>query len=78
MNEAVKEQFKIDIDQQIFDVIKQIESDVEEDIEHQLTGFLLIKGNFILHLLEGDSNIINTKFIKDYLYTEFKKEKSIY
>ena len=41
-----------------------------------LTGFLLVKGSFLVHLLEGESDILNL-FLR-YLHEEFNKEKSIY
>lgn len=69
----------------MFDTDKTQYKDIEEVIgewiktaqDHYntvLTGFLLVKGSFLVHLLEGESDILNL-FLR-YLHEEFNQEKS--
>lgn len=71
----------------LFETDKTQQNDIEEVIgewiksasEHYstlLTGFLLVKGSFLVHLLEGESDILNL-FLR-YLHEEFNKVKSRY
>jgi len=55
---------------------QMIEHKKEHETFSNLNGFYLVKGLFVIHLLEGDSKVLND-FIAE-LYREFKKEKTIY
>ena len=50
--------------------------DPEEKDKEIIQGYLLIKGAFCIHLLEGESTILND-FVLD-LYHDLHREKSIY
>lgn len=66
-----KGQYK-DIEEEIGDWIKK----AQDHYNTVLTGFLLVKGSFLVHLLEGESDILNL-FLR-YLHEEFNQEKSRY
>ena len=63
---------KIDIENIIYTWIRETSA----SLKTTLTGFLWIKGIYCLHLLEGDSKVLNL-FLK-YLYDESKKKDTIY
>lgn len=50
--------------------------DPEEKDKEILQGYLMLKGLFYIHLLEGESTILN-EFVAD-LHRELHREKSLY
>lgn len=69
-------QVEIDIDKMMKDKIEKDPQFSNQNITAGITGYFLIKGLFSIHMMEGDSMLLNA-FISD-LYQEFKKPKSIY
>lgn len=63
---------KVDIENIIYTWIRETGA----SLKTTLTGFLWIKGIYCIHLLEGDSKVLNL-FLK-YLYDESKKKDTIY
>lgn len=70
LNEAEKPQKDIE------EVISEWVRNAQDHYNTVLTGFLLVKGAFTVHLLEGESDILNL-FVRS-LHEEFNKEKSRY
>ncbi|CAD8114083.1 unnamed protein product [Paramecium sonneborni] len=62
---------KIDVEQVLTKQIKEL-----SDTQGQISGFLLIRGLFSLHLVETQSNVMNL-WMRN-LYAEYRKEKNIY
>ena len=60
----------------IKEVISEWVKNAKNHYNTDLTGFLLIKGSFTVHLLEGESDILNL-FLR-YLHEEFNRDKSRY
>ncbi len=60
----------------IEEVISEWIKTAQDHYNTSLTGFLLVKGLFLVHLLEGESDILNL-FLR-YLHEDFNKEKSRY
>jgi len=58
----------------IEEVIGEWVRNAQDHYNTVLTGFLLVKGSFTVHLLEGESDILNL-FLR-YLHEDFNKEKS--
>ena len=51
-------------------------ANISEEYQTLITGFLIVKGQFAVHFVEGESKILN--LFLNYLHEEFKKDDSIY